>query len=128
MPNNDSSIKLSREELLSNKDEWAAGDILWQNLTASHAIRREDGYDEFHRLIDYSGNSEAGIRHDCGVNAEVPPVWLIYIAIENGNKNVKLCHDLGSGVRVEPKLMGSGQFYGIRDTVEAVCALYQPPE
>jgi hypothetical protein len=41
------------------------------------------GYDVFHMGIPLSWNSVAGICHSRGENADLPPVWLIYIAVEN---------------------------------------------
>ena len=57
---------------MSNKDEWTAGNILWQDLTVSNVIEVRDfyreiigwncisedmgGYDDFHMVIPPSGN------------------------------------------------------------------------
>jgi len=102
LPNKESSSNYSKEELVSNKDEWTAGYILWQDLTVSNAIKVRDfyreiigwdcipedmgGYDDFHMVIPPSGNSVAGICHARGENADPPPVWLIYIAVEKCRK------------------------------------------
>ena len=129
---------------MSNKDEWTAGNILWQDLTVSNVIEVRDfyreiigwncisedmgGYDDFHMVIPLSGNSVAGICHARGENADLPPVWLIYIAVENVEKSARSCKDLGGEVVVEPRMMGKGRFCVIRDPAGAVCALYRPPE
>ncbi len=116
---------------MSNKNEWTTGNILWQDLTVSNAIEVRDfyreiigwdcisedmgGYDDFHMVIPPSGNSVAGICHARGENADLPPVWLIYIAVENVEKSARLCKDLGGEVVVEPRMMGTGRFCVIRD-------------
>lgn len=127
-----------------NGENWSAGEILWQDLTVDNAIELRDfyrqiigwdcipedmgGYDDFHMIIPSSGNSVAGICHARGENADIPPVWLVYIAVENVEKSAQLCENLGGKIIVQPKLLGNGQFCVIRDPAGAICALYRPPE
>ena len=129
---------------MSNKNEWTKGNILWQDLTVSNAIEVRDfyreiigwdcisenmgDYDDFHVGIPPSMNSEAGICHARGENADLPPVWLIIIAVEIVEKSAMSCKDLGGEVVVEPRMMGKGRFCVIRDPAGAMCALYRPPE
>jgi predicted enzyme related to lactoylglutathione lyase len=132
-----------QEEEMSNADDWYVGEILWQDLSVKNAIEIRDfyrkiigwdcipedmgGYDDFHMVIPPSGCSVAGICHARGDNADIPPVWLIYIAVENVEKSAQLCEELGGEIVVEPRLMGKGRFCVIRDPAGAVCALYRPP-
>lgn len=127
-----------------NGENWSAGEILWQDLTVDNAIELRDfyrqiigwdcipedmgGYDDFHMIIPSSGNSVAGICHARGENADIPQVWLVYIAVENVEKSAQLCENLGGNIIVQPKLLGNGQFCVIRDPAGAICALYRPPE
>lgn len=127
-----------------NGENWSAGEILWQDLTVDNAIELRDfyrqiigwdcipedmgGYDDFHMIIPSSGNSVAGICHARGENADIPQVWLVYIAVENVEKSAQLCENLGGKIIVQPKLLGNGQFCVIRDPAGAICALYRPPE
>ena len=39
-----------------------------------------------------------------------------------------MCKELGSEMMVEPRLMGGGDFWVIRDQAGAICALYRSPE
>lgn len=119
-----------------------AGKIAWTDLTVPDA----EGVREFyHRVVgwgsapvsmgDYSdfsmipgGGDEpvAGICHARGVNASLPPVWLIYIVVENLQKSLAACTEEGGEILLGPKDMGPGSAYAvIRDPAGAVSALYQ---
>jgi hypothetical protein len=129
---------------MSELKDWTVGEILWQDLTIPNAIEIRDfyrevigwncvpedmgGYDDFHMVVSPSGTSVAGICHARGVNADLPPVWLIYIAVEDVDASAQLCEDLGGQVVVQPRYMGNARFCVIRDPAGAICALYQPQE
>ena len=84
---------------MGDNEDLNVGKILWQDLTVPNAeeIRKfyqkiigwdclpedMDGYNDFHMVLPSTGNSVAGICHARGVNADVPPVWLVYINVEN---------------------------------------------
>ena len=118
------------------------GAIAWADLTVSDAGSLRD----FYRSVagwspgevsmgDYSdftmtpidgGDPVAGICHARGVNADLPPVWLIYIVVEDLEKSLAACRDGGGEVLMGPKGMGPGSSYAvIRDPAGAVSALYQ---
>ena len=78
--------------------------------------------------VSPSETSVAGICHARGVNADLPPDWLIYIAVEDVDGSAQLCEDLGGEVVVQPRFMINGRFCVIRDPAGAVCALYRPPD
>jgi hypothetical protein len=129
---------------MSNSEKMDIGKILWQDLTVTNAVEVRDfyqqiigwdcipedmgGYDDFHMIVPSTGNSVAGICHAKGVNADIPPVWMIYITVEDVDKNAQKCKELGGEVVVEPRLMGGGYFCVIRDPAGAICALYRSPE
>ena len=118
------------------------GTIAWTDLTVPDA----EGLREFYSRVagwtsdpvsmgEYSdfnmipvGGSEpvAGICHARGVNAELPPTWMIYIVVENLEESLAACRDGGGEVILGPKGMGPGSAYAvIRDPAGAVSALYQ---
>ena len=129
---------------MSDKDELDFGKILWQDLTVPNAVKVRDfyqqiicwdcipedmaGYDDFHMIVPSTRDSIAGICHAQGVNADIPPVWMIYITVEVVDNSAQKCRELGGEVVVEPRIMGSGRFCVIRDPAGAMCALHRPPE
>lgn len=118
------------------------GTICWQDLTVKNAdeIRdfyekvvgwkgkpeRMDNYDDYNMMSSYSESPVAGICHAKGVNANIPPVWLIYIVVEDVEKSVQMCVEIGGKIIEEPRMMGNSKFCVIQDPAGAICALYQP--
>ena len=119
-----------------------AGTIAWTDLTVPDA----EGLREFYSRVvgwssapvpmgDYSdfnmipaGREDpvAGICHAQGVNAEFPPVWLIYIVVKDLEESLAACREGGGEILVGPKEMGPGSAYAvIRDPAGAMSALYQ---
>jgi len=119
-----------------------AGKIAWTDLTVPDA----EGLKEFYSRVvgwssdpvsmgDYSdfnmippGSEEpaAGICHARGTNKDFPPVWLVYIVVEDLEQSLSACVDGGGEILVGPKGMGPGSAYAvIRDPAGAVSALYQ---
>jgi len=119
------------------------GTITWVDLTVKDAglIRnfyadvvgwgftpvRMDGYEDFAMTARQSGMAVSGICYARGVNADLPPQWLIYITVEDLEKCAARCVELGGKVVVEPKSMGSqGRYCVIQDPAGAVAALFAP--
>ncbi len=83
-------------------------------------------YDDFTMIPPGTDTPAAGICHAKGVNADLPPVWLIYIVVANLEESLAACTAGGGEVLVGPKGMGPGSSYAvIRDPAGAVSALYQ---
>jgi predicted enzyme related to lactoylglutathione lyase len=83
-------------------------------------------YDDFSMAPPGSVNPVAGICHARGDNADLPPVWLIYLLVEDLEKSLAACRAGGGQVLVGPKSMGPGSAFAvIRDPAGAVAALYQ---
>ena len=83
-------------------------------------------YDDFSMIPAGGEEPVAGVCHARGANADIPPAWLIYIIVENLEKSLSACRELGGEVLVGPKSMGPGSSYAIiRDPAGAVSALYQ---
>lgn len=120
------------------------GSIGWVDLTVSRADEVRDFYtavagweSEDLSMGDYSdyvmrpsggGEAVSGICHARGVNANLPPQWLIYISVPDLDASLARCVERGGKVRVEPFSMGAyGRTAVIEDPAGAVAALIQPP-
>jgi predicted enzyme related to lactoylglutathione lyase len=119
------------------------GSIVWTDLTVPDAERLCDFYSEvvgwkpaeipmgdysdFSMNSPASGDPVAGVCHARGVNAGLPPQWLIYITVDDLDRRIARCRELGGEVLAGPKAMGGhGRFCVIRDPAGAVAALIEP--
>lgn len=84
-----------------------------------------DGYDDF-TMLDPDGNPAAGVCHARGVNASLPPVWLIYVVVADLDRAMQSCVERGGEVVKGPLTMGNARYCIIRDPAGAHCALYMP--
>jgi predicted enzyme related to lactoylglutathione lyase len=122
-----------------------SGTIGWTDLTVSNAEEIRDFYSKvtgwkpkplsMGQYSDYvmntpdSETSVAGICHARGVNAALPPQWLIYITVSDINGSVLKCKTLGGKIIAEPRNYGGmGTYCVIEDPAGAVCALFEPKE
>ena len=119
------------------------GTIVWQDLTVGPAEEIRDfyqrvigweardhdmgAYNDFDILSPASGEVVTGICHARDTNANVPPAWLLYFAVDDVEASAARCVELGGEILDGPRDMGGGQFCVIRDPAGAVCALYRPP-
>lgn len=118
------------------------GTIGWVDLTVDEAAELRDfyaavtqwqprpvsmgSYEDFNMVAPRSGAPCAGICHARGVNAEIPPVWLIYIAVEDLTASAKICQELGGEILLAPRSVGTiGRYCVIRDPAGAVAALME---
>lgn len=119
------------------------GSITWCDLTVPNATEVKNfyekvvgwkadpvsmgDYDDFSMIAPESNKIAAGICNAKGINAKLPPQWLIYITVENVDKSAETCLELGGKVLVEPKTISNyGRFCVIQDPSGAVCALFKP--
>jgi hypothetical protein len=85
------------------------------------------GYSDFSMMTPLSGKTVAGICYAQGVNADLPPQWLIYITVEDVDQSVARCIELGGKVITGPRELGEqGRFCVIQDPAGAVAALFAP--
>ena len=121
------------------------GRIAWLDLTVSDASATRDFYgqvvgwsvqdvemeDGRGRYADYNmlgedGNPAAGICHARGVNAGLPPVWMIYLPVADLAESLRRVPDEGG--RIIRTMGGEGGKYvyaAIQDPVGAYFALTQ---
>jgi predicted enzyme related to lactoylglutathione lyase len=118
------------------------GTVTWQDLTVENADAIRDfyqavvgwkpeavsmgAYSDF--VMNADGSGIAGICHARGGNADLPPVWLIYITVEDLDHSLEECHRRGGSLVAAPRSYGGGRYCVIKDPAGAICALYQPPD
>jgi len=120
-----------------------AGTIGWIDLTVPDAERVRDfyqsvagwtsspvqmsGYEDYCMVPPGQEQPAAGICHARGDNAGQPPLWMIYITVDDLDAALRQCEALGGKRRVEVRNVGdSGRFCVIEDPAGAVCGLYEP--
>lgn len=82
-------------------------------------------YEDFNMCAPGSRQPMAGICHARGGNADLPPVWMVYITVEDVDTSAALCVEMGGEIVVDPKDMGAmGRYCVIRDPAGAVAALF----
>ncbi|MFN3871843.1 MAG: VOC family protein [Ignavibacterium sp.] len=126
---------------MNNKPE--IGSITWCDLTVPDANEVKNfyekvvswkadsvsmgDYDDFSMIAPESKRIAAGICNAKGINAKLPPQWLIYITVEDVDRSAQTCIELGGKLITEPKTIPSyGRFCVIQDPAGAVCALFKP--
>ncbi|MBZ5725259.1 MAG: VOC family protein [Acidobacteriia bacterium] len=127
---------------MANESTPRPGEIGWIDLTVpnAEAVRDfyldvtgwtpapvdMDGYQDF-CMNSAGGRAVAGICHARGHNADLPPVWIIYIVVADLDESLRRSVAGGGKVRGGPRGMGDGARYCvIEDPAGAVAALYQP--
>jgi uncharacterized protein len=117
--------------------------VAWTDLTVENAEQIRDfysavvgwsasgvdmgGYEDFTMNDPETGVPFAGVCHARGTNAGLPPVWLIYVPVEDLNKSITRCIQLGGQVISGPRGMGAqGRYCVIRDPAGAALALFEP--
>ena len=118
------------------------GAISWTDLTVPNADAVRDfyssvtgwkpepvgmgDYSDYNMTEPDSGKPTAGICHAQGVNANLPPQWLIYIMVADVETSARRCKELGGKLLTEIKSMGSmGKYCVIQDPAGAVAGLFE---
>jgi len=126
---------------MANDAPPAPGQIGWIDLTVSDAEAVRDFYQDVAGWTpspvamgdyqDYSmnaagGQSVAGICHARGVNADLPPVWMVYIVVADLDAAIARAEARGGKLLRAPEGTGGGTRYGvIQDPAGAVAALME---
>lgn len=122
----------------------AVGTIAWFDLTVPDAVAIRNFYqqvvgwgaaphnmgvyDDFDIKLPGSDTVVTGICHARDSNANLPPVWLIYITVADAYAAAEQCIALGGSVLDGPRKMGYSDFCVIKDPAGAICALITPPD
>jgi predicted enzyme related to lactoylglutathione lyase len=120
-----------------------AGQIGWIDLTVADAPAIRDfyqrvtgwesapvemgGYQDFCMHPPGEAQPVAGICHARGPNADLPPVWMVYITVADLDESFRRCEEMGGRLARPVESMGNlGRFCVIEDPAGAVCALFEP--
>ena len=117
------------------------GSIAWTDLTVANAAEVRDfyravigwtvtdvdmgGYSDFCMNRPGDGTTVAGVCHARGPNADLPPVWMIYVTVPDLDASLAACVARGGSVVKGPFEVGEARAAVIRDPAGAVLALYQ---
>jgi predicted enzyme related to lactoylglutathione lyase len=85
-------------------------------------------YDDYSMNAPETNKVAAGICHNRGVNAKLPPQWLIYITVKNVEESINNCEKMGGKNISGIKKTGGGKYCVIQDPAGAFCALFSPEE
>lgn len=132
-----------QEEAMDEELEPETGSIGWIDLTVANAAEIRDfysavvgwrssavdvgGYDDFNMGTPESDSPMAGVCHARGMNAKIPPVWMIYINVADLDESLERCTERGGKIVAQIRTMGDqGRYAMIQDPAGAVCALFEP--
>ncbi len=82
------------------------------------------GYQDYCMLPPGSQDAVAGICHARGSNADMPPVWMIYITVPDVDAAVAAACAAGGSLVTGPRSAGGGRFAVVRDPAGALFGLY----
>lgn len=91
-----------------------------------HDVAMEDGGEHYadYAMLDDAGKPAGGVCHARGMNAELPPVWLIYLPVGDLAESVRRVEEEGGAVvRTTSGEDGEPVYAVIRDPVGAYVAL-----
>jgi predicted enzyme related to lactoylglutathione lyase len=127
---------------MGEADAKGIGLMPWADLTVPDAVAVKEfyrrvvgwtvgevdmgGYSDYCMNEPGAGQAVAGICHARGVNASLPPVWLVYITVADVEKATATALELGGTILHGPTPMGpQGRYCVVRDPAGAVAALYE---
>jgi uncharacterized protein len=128
---------------MSDGRKLEVGTIGWIDLTVTDAVGVRDfyrevvgwkvepvdmgGYEDFTMTTPDTGQAMTGVCHARDLNADLPPVWLIYITVKNLEESLEQVKRLGGRQRSDIRIAGpSGRFCVIEDPAGVLSALFQP--
>ena len=118
------------------------GKIGWIDLTVPDAVTIREfyqsvtgwtpspvemgSYQDFCMAPPGEAQPVAGICHARGQNAGIPPVWMVYITVDDLDESLRQTEERGGRILRPSTSMGSYGRYGIiADPAGAVCALFE---
>jgi uncharacterized protein len=115
-------------------ENWKTGMFVHLDLTVPDAPGMRDFYaavvgwkpeplGEDWIMLAPDGTPATGICHARGENADLPPQWLAYIAVDDLDASLAAALEHGGEVVAGPKGEGEGSYAVIRDPEGAVLAL-----
>ncbi len=92
---------------MADEEKLETGSIIWTDLTVPNAEEVKDfysnvigwkpepvvmgGYNDYSMNSPETGRTIAGVCHSKGINADLPPQWLIYFTVKDVDESVKKC-------------------------------------
>lgn len=76
-------------------------------------------------MVTKEGTPVAGVCHQAGGNAGLPPVWMVYFQVSDLSLSLEKCKGLGGKVLREPEDLACGNFAVIEYPPGAICAIIQ---
>lgn len=116
------------------------GAVAWRDLTVADAESVRDFYaavvgwipepvsmGEYAdwNMVGPDGSPVAGVCHARGANADLPPVWLLYVVVEDLDRSLEEVRTRGGEVVAPVRSMGEHRWTVIRDPAGAHMALYE---
>ena len=77
-------------------------------------------------LAPATGDAVAGVCHGRGTNAALPRGWIPYFIVDDLDKSMDSCRQLGGSIVVDATAYGGGRYCVIQDPEGTPAALYQP--
>ncbi len=128
---------------MTTPSQMPVGTIAWADLTVPDAASLRDfycdvlgwrfepvdmgSYSDFSMLPPSGDRPVAGVCHARGINADIPPQWMIYVIVDDLPATLDRCRAAGGRVLLSPDQLGEGVHHAIiQDPAGAVMALYQP--
>ncbi|MFP3940821.1 MAG: VOC family protein [Acidobacteriota bacterium] len=126
---------------MGERDIPAVGTVAWADLTVDDADGLREfyaavtgwrpepvnmgGYVDFNMCRPGDGAPAAGVCHARGVNANLPPQWLIYVVVADLDASLAVVRKHGGEVLAEPSVPEGERYAVVRDPAGAALALYQ---
>jgi len=82
-------------------------------------------YNDYCMMSPEDHQVRTGICHAKGVNASIPPQWVMYINVANLDESLSAALENGGEIVNGPRNMGESRFCIIRDPAGAVVGLFQ---
>lgn len=122
-------------------DPMTPGTVGWMDLTVPDAVQVRDfyrdvvgwtpqpvnmgTYEDFAMARPADGQVVAGICHARGGNANLPPLWVVYLTVANLDESLAKCVALGGKQLGEVRSYGASRYCLIQDPAGAICSLFQ---
>jgi predicted enzyme related to lactoylglutathione lyase len=117
------------------------GAISWMDLTVENADDIRDfyktvtgwesmdvdmgEYNDYCMLSPEDNQVRSGICNARGVNADIPPMWIMYINVANLDESLSAAISHGGQLVSGPRNMGTSKYCIIKDPAGAVVGLFQ---
>ena len=84
-------------------------------------------YEDYSMNSPTTGDPMTGVCYARGGNAHLPPVWMIYVNVEDLDASVQKVTDLGGKLIGDIRTMqGHGRYCAIQDPAGAILTLFEP--